>query len=242
MNSESDKVRTLTYSVFGTTDKGPVRETNEDCFLINKQHDLFAIADGLGGLPMGNLASETAITSLASITYDSKFNFQDAFNKINDTVNALGETINTDFGIATTLTAVKLQDNILFGGHVGDTGVLLFKKHTWLKLTKDDTMAEQIKSEAENKEIYIPSYYHHTLTQCIGKGNKLKIQTFEHPLESGDRILLYSDGVTLILSPEELHDLAFQSNTPEIFVNKIIQEGYTREGSDNITAIAIYAS
>lgn len=236
------KMEPLTYTVFGNTDKGPVRMTNEDFFLIDKKQGLFAIADGLGGLPMGDLASETAITSLSSITYDSKINFQDVFNKINDTVNALGETIDTDFGIATTLTAVRLQDNMLFGGHVGDTGVFLFKKNTWLKLTIDDTMAEQIKAEAENKEIYIPSYYYHILTQCIGKGTELKVQTFEYPIDSGDRILLYSDGVTLTLSPDELHDLAFQSNSPEIFVNTIIQEAYTRGGGDNITAIAIFVN
>lgn len=232
-------MKTLTYTIFGETDKGPVRETNEDFLLINKEKNLFAIADGLGGLPMGDLASKTAITSLESITYDSKFDFNDAFAKINQTINTLGETINSDFGIATTLTAIKLQDNILFGGHVGDTGIFLFKKNTWLKLTKDDTMAEQIKSEA-NADTFIPSYYYHILTQCIGKGIELKTQTFEHPLKSGDRILIYSDGVTLTLTPEELHHLAFKSKTPEIFVNKIIEEAYSRGGTDNITAIAIF--
>lgn len=232
-------MQALRYTIFGGTDKGPVRETNEDFLLINKEQNLFAIADGLGGLPMGDLASETAITSLASISYDSKFDFKDAFTKINETVNTLGETINSDFGIATTLTAIKLQDNILFGGHVGDTGVFLFKKNTWLKLTKDDTMAEQIKAEA-GEDTLIPSYYYHILTQCIGKGIELKTQTFEHPLETGDRILIYSDGVTLTLTPEELHDLAFESETPEIFVSRIIEEANARGGTDNITAIAIF--
>lgn len=229
----------LTYSVFGRTDKGPVRETNEDFLLIDKDQNLFAIADGLGGLPMGDLASETAITSLAAISYDSKFNFQVVFNKINETVNALGETINTDFGIATTLTAIKLQDNILFGGHVGDTGVFLFKKSSYIKLTKDDTMAEQMMEEG-GEDIYIPSYYYHILTQCIGKGNEPNIQTFEHVLERGDRILLYSDGITLTISPEELHYMAFKAETPEIFVNAIIEEANVREVSDNVTAIAIF--
>lgn len=233
-------MKQLTYHVSGATDKGPVRQTNEDFLLIDKEENLFAIADGLGGLPMGDLASKTAITSLAEITYDSKFDFQDAFKKINHTVNAIGETINAEFGIATTLTAIKLQNNILFGGHIGDTGVWIFKKNSLLKLTKDDTMAEQIKDEAPTQDLDIPSYYYHILTQCIGKGNELKIQTFEHPLEPGDRILLYSDGVTLTLTPEELHQLAFESKTPENFVTSIIREANSRNVTDNVTAIAIF--
>lgn len=236
-------MKSPTYDAFGETDKGLVRVINEDLFLINKEKNLFAIADGLGGLPQGDVASQLAIQTLASITSKGTIDFKDAFEQINKVVNKAGKLINIDFGIGTTLTAITINNYKLQGGHAGDTGVFLFKKDCWIKLTKDHTMAEQMKDDAGEslqKDLYIPDYYNHVLTKCIGKENELKAQLFEQSLEPGDRILLYSDGVTKMLTPNELHQLAFEFKTSEKLVKKIIKEANARGGIDNITAIAIF--
>jgi PPM family protein phosphatase len=230
------------YSIFGATDKGLVRESNEDSFLINLEEQLFAVADGLGGLPSGELASKLAIETLKSSATKELLDFKTVFKEINQVVNKTGSSINPDFGIGTTLTAIQIQNNQLFGGHVGDSGLFLFTKNQWLKLTKDHTMAEDIKDSAGpfKDQLTIPEYYNHILTQCLGKNDNLQVQTFQHALTPNDRLLLYSDGVTKAFSPEELHVLAFESISAEELVTTIIETANSRGGLDNITAIAIF--
>lgn len=230
------------YDVFGATDKGLVREINEDQFLIDLDCNLFAVADGLGGLPNGELASKLAINTLASIPSKAPINFKTAFNSINQIINTIGDTINSDFGIGTTLTAIQLYNDKLYCGHVGDSGLFLFTKNQWFKLTKDHTMAQDIRDNSgiPSDQLSIPDYYNQVLTQCLGKGNSLKIQTFERSLTPNDRLLLYSDGVTKALTPTELHLLAFESTTSEQFVTTILDKANSRGGIDNITAVAIF--
>lgn len=230
------------YNIFGATNKGLVREYNEDAFLVNLKAKLFAVADGLGGLPAGEIASKLAIDSLNSIALENPINFKDAFYNINKTINKTGNTINNEFGIGTTLTAIQFHDNKISCGHVGDSGLFLFTKTEWFKLTKDHTMAEDIKDNAGNlkDQLSIPDYYNHILTQCLGKNDNLEVQTFDYSFSSNNRFLLYSDGVTKAFQPSQLHDLAFQSRTAEDFVKTIIEQANDRGGVDNITAIAIF--
>lgn len=230
------------YSIFGATDKGLLRERNEDAFLINLENKLFAIADGLGGLPAGDLASKLAINTLDTTSSQEPIDFKTTFKNINKIINTTGNTINKEFGIGTTLTAIQFLENKISCGHVGDSGLFLFTKTEWLKLTKDDTMAEDIKDNVGslNDHSSIPDYYNHVLTQCIGKNDNLDVQTFNYSFSSNNRFLLYTDGVTKAFSPSELHLLAFQSNTAEEFVKTIINQANSRGGIDNITAIAIF--
>ncbi|PWU07465.1 MAG: hypothetical protein C5B43_00315 [Verrucomicrobia bacterium] len=233
-------------NVFGATDRGIVRENNEDAFLINLGHQLFAVADGLGGLPSGDLASQLAIDALNEMvlknTGKDPIDFTSTFKTINKAVNEAGLDINSDFGIGTTLSAIQFQNNKLFGGHVGDSGVFLFTKEDWSKLTKDHTMAEDIRDTVGSlqDQITIPDYYNNILTQCLGKNDSLQVQVFEYAVTQGERFLLYTDGVTKAFSPSELHKLVWQFQDPKEFIEAIITEANARGGVDNIAAIAIF--
>lgn len=231
----------LKYIAYGETHPGLVRPSNEDAFLIDQEKHLFAIADGLGGLPHGELASKTAIQTLATLSNNPNFNLKDAFFEINNQINILGESIHNDFGIATTLTAIQINctTHTLQGAHVGDTGLLLFKKNQWTQLTHDHTLAQQIKDDA-GPNTPIPQYYYQVLTQCLGKDHQINPQILHHPLEPNDHLLLYSDGLSHYLTPQELLTHSTQSPTPKTLVQSLIQEANNRGGKDNITAIAIY--
>jgi len=235
----------ISYRGYGQTDIGLERAKNEDAFTINEAYNFFAIADGLGGLPGGDVASQTAIQVLEEIVKEEAFeggvDFASIFNKINAVILEKGKSFNSDFGIATTLTAGILDGDVMHIGHVGDTGIFVFKKDSWRKLTIDHTMAQQIRDEAESEEdIHIPDYYNHILTQCIGKSGKLVVETLDYEIEPGDRLLFYSDGVTKAWKTEELHVLSQESVDETAFVKKILEEGNNRGGIDNATAIAIF--
>lgn len=237
---------TLTLDCYGQTDQGLIRPQNEDNFGINTFHQIFAVADGLGGLPQGSLASELAIEGLDDCTQtlspNAILDFQESFNEINQAIYAAGKDVGSDMGIGTTLTVAHIKNHMLSIGHVGDTGVYLFRKEFHKKLTIDHTMAQEILDGLKPDEPtpYIPEYFHHSLTRCLGQGTTVQVDTTQQHLVDDDRILIYSDGVTKVISSEELHDLALEADSAKVLVQNIIELANVRGGPDNITAVAIF--
>lgn len=236
----------LKYTAYGASDIGLVRQHNEDNYLINNEIHLYAVADGLGGLPKGDLASKIAIEELEASVHLLKagdpIDFPKVFLEITEVVSQVGYEINTDVGIATTLTAGVVQGKKLFVGHVGDSGIFIFgRDNSFRQLTKDHTMAQEMRDHEDfDESTYIPDYFNHTLTRCIGHMPDLTIDTYEYEIEPGDRILFYTDGVTKTIAINELSQMAFQVDSPKLFVDAIISLSNTRGGPDNTTAVALF--
>jgi protein phosphatase len=237
---------TLSFQAFGKTDPGLMRERNEDAFLTLPKQAFFAVADGLGGLPQGGLASTLAVECLKK-WFDApgrngKLDMKDLFSLVNTRVHDEGRLVSLDVGIGTTLTAIRLVRNQVEIAHVGDSGLYLFRKgQPPRKVTTDHTMAEEMRARLRpGDNMYIPDYYTHTLTRCIGQAGEIEIDLLNLSVQAGDRLFLYTDGVTKVFQEEELQYEAWANDTPEKLVNRIIKVGNERGGPDNITAIAIY--
>lgn len=230
---------------FGLTDRGLVREQNEDAFFLDEAARLYAVADGLGGLPEGALASRIATDSMRE--YCERESWRDApdfeamFQFINTRVVEEGRNVHVELGIGTTLTAVHVAGETLRIGHVGDTGVLLLRGGELQQLTKDHTMAQEMLDRlGPEDDPYIPEYYSHTLTRCIGQEGELAVDAFSHSVAPGDRLLIFSDGVTKTHEEAELRQYLGQAPDPETFVRELIARANERGGPDNTTAIAIF--
>lgn len=238
----SDDLPLLAY---GQTDQGLMRSDNEDALLVDAGKRIFAVADGLGGLPEGAMASEIAIEVLRQWTKKRKsadaVNFPPLFTRINEEVCTRGREVSSDLGIGTTLTVAHIVGNTLTIGHIGDTALVVFKADQWRQLTQDHTMAQEMISQlAPGEEAYIPDYFNHTLTRCLGQTGKVKIDVSTAQLEPGDRLLLFSDGVSKTMHMDEVHSLIFAAASPEAAVRKLIDTANERGGPDNTTAIAIF--
>jgi protein phosphatase len=237
---------TLPFHAYAQTDRGLQRERNEDAFLALPKQGFFAVADGLGGLPEGALASMIAVERLQQYLTapgrNGKIDFDELFNAINAAVHDEGIKVSEDVGIGTTLTAVKLNRGHLEVGHVGDSGLLLFRPGQEVRqLTTDHTMAEEMRSRLRpGDNIYIPDYYTHTLTRCIGQAGEIDVDRFSIPALPGDRIVLYTDGLTKVLNLEEINRQIWLDDSPEKFVERLIHLANQRGGPDNITAIAVF--
>jgi len=229
----------------GQTDRGLVRAQNEDDLFIDTGRQVFAVADGLGGLPEGSLASRTAIESVGRFVASPKMNgsldFEQLFNQVNRSVYSVGKTISKDFGIGTTLTLAHLRGNLLRIGHVGDTGVYLLRDGQLRKLTKDHTMSQEMRDRMPpGRETPIPDYYSHTLTRCIGLEDFAGADVYEETLEAGDRLLIYSDGLTKVFEEDELTTWLAKDQEPGRIVGAMIAEANARGGPDNITLITLF--
>ena len=158
----------------GLTDRGRQRAKNEDGFICDPGHGLYAVADGLGGLPKGDLASKLALHELAEeiakLPRDAEPDWQEIFTRLNKTVVKAGQKHTYD-GIGTTLTAMRECKGRLVVGHLGDSGLFVFSPDgSATQATIDHTMAqEMIDTHGGDIAQTIPENYYHTLTQCIGQ-------------------------------------------------------------------------
>lgn len=227
----------------GKTDIGKERLTNDDAFWADDHIRIYAIADGLGGLPHGGLASSIAMETVKNHFSKGNSNIEQVFRLATEAVMSKGKELGEELGIATTLTIAWINGEKLHIGHVGDSGIFLIRDNKLQKLTTDHTMAQEMKDNAKNKEkVVIPDLYNHILTQSIGTTRELRVQEIDQDLLPGDRIILYTDGVTKTHQNPELALMATRSKSPEDLVDLIINQANDRGGPDNVTAVVIYVS
>ena len=242
-----ENMGSITLETFGLSDIGKAREMNEDALLVDDKHQVFAVADGLGGLPRGALASSLTIQyvvqQVALMNPGVTVEWPAVFSYVNLRVYREGHKINREIGIGSTLTIARIEGKHMSVGHVGDCTIFLCRNTKFKKITRDHTMEEEIRSRLQpGEETYIPEYFTHTLTRCIGQQETIEVDIFERTLQKGDRILICSDGITKAVAPEELHEGISSSAQPEAFVRKIIATANHRGGPDNATGIAIFVN
>jgi protein phosphatase len=231
------------WRAFGISDKGSVRRRNEDAFFADGDAGLFAVADGLGGLPGGAEASALAVSALAAALRREDVpgiaEMRDVIHEVDGVIVKKGQEIDPVIGIGTTLTLVQLLPKSFILGHVGDSAAYLLRRGVMHKLTTDHTMEQQLiaalgPSAREN----MPVDYPHTLTSCIGQEG-LTPDCERHETEPGDRLLLCTDGLSKVVPEKQLAVILGHSKNPEAICRAMVRAALDARGPDNITAVAV---
>lgn len=229
----------------GGTDRGHVRRQNEDAYLVDDERRLYAVADGLGGLPNGALASQTAIEHVRQASMRTGYGphlLAETVRAAHEAVVRAGRASNPVEGIATTLTLALIEGDTLHVAHVGDCAAFHLRQGKFRQLTTDHTLAEEIRAEHNGEPRHAPvlSALAHTLTRTLGQLEEPRPDVFMEPLAPGDRLLLCSDGIGKTLSPGALARILESSDHPASVVAALIASANAHGGSDNSTAIALF--
>lgn len=232
---------------FYLTDTGKIRDHNEDSVIIlNNDHQeyLLAVADGMGGHKAGEVASAIVINHLTEEFYGIE-SLGDKNNAIEFLRNIVVEMNNKIFdytkenpdskGMGTTFVcAIKTNDYLLYG-NIGDSSGFVIKKHKMTKVTKDHTLVNLLVSTGEltpEEAKYHPRK--NVLMRALGANNPIEIDIFD--VESNiDGILLCSDGLTNMLTEEQIEKVLAEESDAEDAVKKLINKANARGGSDNIS-------
>lgn len=230
---------------FAHSDIGRVRQENEDSYVCNDTLGLYAVADGIGGLPSGAQASQLAISTLQKIVAEhavgTKLNYERILSEINDQVFSLGRVISPQFGIGSTLTFVHLTGVKLQFGHVGDSNGFCLRSKVLKQLTTDHTIETELKARAARGEpLGLLMENRNALTRCIGQPPPLEPDIFVHTILPHDRYLLCSDGISRFVPPEEITKVLQEAATPEAAVTTLIDRANERGGLDNSTGVALF--
>lgn len=193
-------------SVFGMTDTGTVRSSNEDNFLIDAALGLVAVADGMGGHEAGEVASADALSAVAQFLHAAIDGGHDATGNPVLTVHAAVEYANQHLyqtnvklnradgnGMGTTLTGLwhPLPGGPLVVFHIGDSRLYRLRRGALVQLTRDQTMYQEALDAGAHE--YLPP--RNLLLQALGPGCDIEPELHLQTVEAGDLFLLCSDGL-----------------------------------------------
>ncbi len=232
---------------FYLTDAGKVRTHNEDnVTIINNDKDeyILAVADGMGGHKAGEVASSIAIEHLTDEFYklDTIGKKEDAIEWLREKVTEINNEIfkytaqhPESKGMGTTLVvAIKTNDYILFG-NIGDSSGFVIKNDKLHKVTHDHTLVNLLVTTGELTEE--EAKYHprkNVLMRALGANDPIEIDIFDvDTMVKG--IFLCSDGLTNMLTQEQIEKILNSDMSIEDMVVKLIRKSNSRGGTDNIS-------
>ena len=230
------------------TDAGRVREHNEDSVIIVQNDSgeyLMAVADGMGGHQAGEIASSMTIDYLSKAflkmeKIGSKANavnwLRESVEIINNNIFAYTDKVVESKGMGTTLVVAILTKDYLLFGNIGDSSGFVMKENNLYKVTKDHTLVNLLVSTGELTEEEAKMHpKKNVLMRAIGANNPIEIDIFDVDINV-DAILLCSDGLTNMLSKEQIQKvLETESLTVEEKVIRLIKKSNNRGGTDNIS-------
>lgn len=246
----------MKFEYFGLSDKGRIRENNEDAFIIDKTINFAAIADGMGGHKSGEVASNIAVNNTLSYLkqYIKKIKTISHINKdysiqTNMLVAAVDDA-NLDIytkaqesensGMGTTLTSVLFTDSSMSIVHIGDSRAYLIRNNEITQLTEDDSFVmEQYKSGKMTLEEAEHSPFKNVLTKALGIKKENSYFIKEEKVTQGDIILISSDGLTKMLSDKEIKQTIINNKDIKTATIELIKKANIKGGDDNITVILI---
>lgn len=238
--------------IFGKTDRGRVRRSNQDMFYYKQlfKNCCFAVVcDGMGGVNGGAVASEIALKNikdcfLKRITEDIKERsvkelLKSAFLNANQSICNRAAENKSLKGMGTTAIAAIIIKDSVYIGYVGDSRGYLFSDGTLTQLTCDHSYVQML---LKNGEIDASEAKKHPrrneITKALGVSDSSQPDFVTHKLNEGDRILLCSDGLTNMCSDEEISEIMRSCDGVES-VNRLISLANQNGGQDNITVIVM---
>ncbi|MDI1337793.1 MAG: protein phosphatase 2C domain-containing protein [Lacunisphaera sp.] len=230
---------------FALTDVGRVRPENEDSYLCSETHQLYAVADGIGGLPSGAQASQLTIATLEKSFIDlpasQKPDYAKIISDINQQVYSLGRLLSPQFGIGSTLTFAHLAGVKLHIGHVGDSCALRLRAKALEQLTTDHTVENEMRERAARGEpMAMLLENRNALTRCIGQPPPIQADCHAHTVLPHDRYLLASDGISRFVTMPEIQEVLQQASEPASAAQRLIDFANERGGLDNSTAVVVF--
>ena len=253
----------MELEAYARSETGPVREHNEDAWLIDLDGGVFVVADGMGGHAAGEVASAMATevvhqTLVGAVDPDETRLVRDhasedpadilrerlryAMNQASIHIRREAEARPETRGMGTTLVVLVVDGDHAHLAHVGDSRAYLFREGRLVRLTRDHTVVQQeIDAGRLTPELARLLPHKHIRTQSVGFHGPVEPDTTTRMVEPGDVFVLCSDGMT-----DPLDDAAIQrivASTPLDMLAHVLTEEALEAGSeDNVTVIVVGAS
>ncbi|MBS7576860.1 MULTISPECIES: Stp1/IreP family PP2C-type Ser/Thr phosphatase [unclassified Enterococcus] len=229
---------------------GKKRTMNQDYVKVFKNLQnvlLFLLADGMGGHQAGDVASKLTVETLGERWQATNFETGEAIaewldaeiKQLNSLVFEEGQK-DAFRGMGTTIEALCIFGCELILAHVGDSRSYLLRSDTLIQITEDHSLVNELRLLGE---ITAEEASHHPrkniITRSVGMPNDLNVDIIQRTVQSNDLFLICSDGLSNMLSDEEILKLLVSSETLEEKAEHLINQANENGGLDNITVLLI---
>ncbi len=242
----------------GRTDTGLLREHNEDSLLLLPEYRISAVADGMGGHRSGDVASQLAVTTLRDFfsivvgrdgtwPFPADPNLSEEENYVVTSLRLANRRIfdrslktMADFGMGTTIVASMFSKDAanVTVGHVGDSRCYRIRGDEILQMTRDHSlisdarhMAPWMSAEEVNQ---LPP---NVITRALGIREDVIVDIVTEPTQPGDMYLLCSDGLSGLVTNDQILDIAKRQEDLDAICKELIERANFFGGTDNITAV-----
>ena len=233
--------------VISKTHVGLVRENNEDALLIREPR-LFAVADGMGGYAAGEVASRGALKAfeaalcelLQEQSTDITATLRAAVLRANEHICKMAQQ-NRDFsGMGTTLTALYFpEDGTAYACHMGDSRLYLFRNGVLTQVTHDHSYVAGLVEQGKITDQEALNHpQRHMLLQAVGMEEAGEAEIIHFALEADDLLLLCTDGLTDMVTAQEIESILAESPVEEAG-DKLMEQALANGGRDNISLMLL---
>jgi PPM family protein phosphatase len=236
---------TLTLRYAAHSDRGLIRDGNQDSVYAGPR--LLAVADGMGGMAAGDVASNIVIAAMAPLDEDVPGDaLVDALRGAVDTANQqLRDTVDANphlEGMGTTLTAVLFSGSKIGMVHIGDSRAYMLRDGEFNQITKDDTYVQMLVDEGRISAEEASSHPQRSLLTRALDGRDIDPEYSVRQVLPGDRYLICSDGLSGVVSAETIAETMTEFSDPQQCVERLIQLALRGGGPDNITVVVADAT
>jgi serine/threonine protein phosphatase PrpC len=235
--------RKETIQSFGLTDKGCVRQNNQDAYLDANDQGFWVVADGAGGHEGGEIASNLIIEHLSRITKQPFLGL--LVKKINHALQQVNEELITLSGgeqshsiIASTVCVLIIHKHRAMCLWSGDSRIYLLRDKQLSQLTRDHNRMDEFIEAGMSREEAEQYPLAHYLTAAIGSSAPLFTETQSCEVKQGDRFLLCSDGLFKEVTDVEITSM-MQQKKPKKITQQLMNKALSRQASDNVTALSV---
>ena len=238
--------------IVAKTDKGLVRENNQDAYAVGELPGEVAwavVCDGMGGAAGGNIASALAVKVISdkiTSSYNEKMRDSSIKNLLDSAITAANIEVydmacsRPDLkGMGTTVVAVVVRDNVAHIAHAGDSRAYIVNKDGVEQITVDHSLVQNL---VDRGEITKEEAEHHpnknVITRALGVDKRIDVDFSEVDLQENETLILCTDGLSNCVNNAEIAD-DIKDGQYYAFADRLVKRANKNGGNDNITVVAI---
>src|ERR1700730_1722699 len=216
----------------------------KDSQVMAKKGALFIVADGMGGHAAGEVASEIAVDTISNMYYqdDSEevaTSLLRAIKRANALIHQRAAENMLRSGMGTTCVAAVLRGNMAYIANVGDSRAYIVRGGQVKQVSQDHSwVAEQVRAGFLTEDQARTHAQRNLITLCLGTQADVEIDVFPEPIEENDALVLCTDGLSGLVTDDEIRRIVDQSG-PQESVYHLVERANENGGPDNITAIVV---
>lgn len=232
----------------GVSHPGRHRKHNEDAYGVHVDLGLFVVADGMGGHAGGEVASHLAVSTVAAHvgelgkghTGETSELLAEAVQRANAVVFGAARESAAESDMGTTIACLLVRGDQAAVAHVGDSRVYSFRDGRLSPLTDDHSLlAECLRSGYITPDLAEAFPYKHLITRSLGADEVVQVDTRVVEPQAGDMVLLCSDGLSGVISDEDIARVLVSEPALEAAAQRLIERANYAGGPDNVTVILV---